>query len=198
MVDMKTPGLTVRPLVNMANRHDFNEVFFEDVRVPAANMIGEENRGWYVGMTLLDFERSGVARTGSQRRTLEVFGRWLRNAGPTARARSRLGYAELVLENNVARALGYRIGDMQTRGEHPSYEASMVKVFQSELSQRMFNFGVNALGLAGQLRPGDPHAPLLGEFAENYMLISPASVYSGSNEVQRNIIASRGLGLPRD
>jgi alkylation response protein AidB-like acyl-CoA dehydrogenase len=198
MVDMKTPGLTVRPLVNMANRHDFNEVFFEDVRVPAANMIGEENRGWYVGMTLLDFERSGVARTGSQRRTLEVFGPWLRNAGPTARARSRLGYAELVLENNVARALGYRIGDMQTRGEHPSYEASMVKVFQSELSQRMFNFGVNALGLAGQLRPGDPHAPLLGEFAENHMLISPASVYSGSNEVQRNIIASRGLGLPRD
>ena len=76
MVDMNTPGLAVRPLVNMANRHDFNEVFFDDVRVPAANMIGEENRGWYVGMTLLDFERSGVARTGSQRRTLEALGRW--------------------------------------------------------------------------------------------------------------------------
>lgn len=198
MVDMRAPGITVRPLVNMADRHDFNEVFFEDVRVPAANMIGEENRGWYVGMTLLDFERSGVARTGSQRRTLETFGRWLRNSSPGVRARSRLGYAELVLENNVARALGYRIGDMQTRGQHPSYEASMVKVFQSELSQRMYNFGVNALGLAGQLRPGDPFAPLRGEFAENHMLISPASVYSGSNEIQRNIIATRGLGLPRD
>jgi len=198
MVDMKTPGLTVRPLVNMANRHDFNEVFFEDVRVPAANMIGEENRGWYVGMTLLDFERSGVARTGAQRRTLEVFAGWLRSASPLVRTRARLGFAEILIANNVARALGYRIGDMQTRGEHPSYEASMVKVFQSELSQRMYNFGLNALGLAGQLRPEDPHAPLLGEFAENYMLISPASVYSGSNEVQRNIIASRGLGLPRD
>ncbi len=74
----------------------------------------------------------------------------------------------------------------------------MVKVFQSELSQRIYNFGLNALGLSGQIRSGDARAPLLGEFAENYMLISPASVYSGSNEVQRNIIASRGLGLPRD
>jgi alkylation response protein AidB-like acyl-CoA dehydrogenase len=198
MVDMKTPGLTVRPLVNMADRHDFNEVFFEDVRVPAANMIGEENRGWYVGMTLLDFERSGVGRTGSQRRTLEVFGQWLKSAPFRVRGQVRHGFAELVIANNVGRALGYRIGDMQTRGEHPSYEASIVKVFQSELSQRMYNFGLNALGLAGQLRPGESRAPLLGEFAENHMLISPASVYSGSNEVQRNIIASRGLGLPRD
>jgi alkylation response protein AidB-like acyl-CoA dehydrogenase len=198
MLDMKTPGVTVRPLVNIADRHDFNEVFFEDVRIPRSNMIGEENRGWYVGMTLLDFERSGVARTGAQRRTLEVFGRWLSEAPAWQRGRARLGYAEMLIENNVARCLGYRIGDMQARGQHPSYEASMVKVFQSELSQRIFNFGVNALGIAGQLRPGDPHAPLLGEFAENYMLISPASVYSGSNEIQRNIIATRGLGLPRD
>ena len=198
MLDMRTPGVTVRPLVNMAGRHDFNEVFFEDVRIPRANLVGEENRGWYVGMTLLDFERSGVARSGAQRRTLELFGRWLRGASAEIRRKARLGYAELLIENNVARALGYRIGDMQTRGEHPSYEASMVKVFLSELSQRMYNHGLNALGLSGQLRPGDPHAPLLGEFAENYMLISPASVYSGSNEVQRNIIASRGLGLPRD
>jgi alkylation response protein AidB-like acyl-CoA dehydrogenase len=173
-------------------------VFFEDVRVPAANVVGEVNRGWYVGMTLLDFERSGVARTGAQRRTLELFARWLRKAPDVARARARLGLAEMVIQNNVVRALGYRIGDMQTRGQHPSYEASMVKVFQSELSQRIYNFGLNALGLSGQIRFGDARAPLLGEFAENYMLISPASVYSGSNEVQRNIIASRGLGLPRD
>jgi alkylation response protein AidB-like acyl-CoA dehydrogenase len=197
LLDMKTPGVTVRPLINMADRHDFNEVFFEDVRVPRANMIGEENRGWYVAMTLLDFERSGVARTGAQRRTLEVLGRWLKAAPPWQRARARLGYAEMVIENNVARCLGYRIGDMQARGQHPSYEASMVKVFQSELSQRIYNFGVNVLGLGGQVRAGDRHAPLLGEFAENHMLISPASVYSGSNEIQRTIIATRGLGLPR-
>lgn len=182
----------------MADRHDFNEVFFEDVRVPRANMIGEENRGWYVGMSLLDFERSGVARTGAQRRTLEVFGRWLKTAPPWQRERARLGYAEMLIENQVARCLGYRIGDLQARGLHPSYEASMVKVFQSELSQRIFNFGLNALGPGGQVRAGDRRAPLLGEYAENYMLISPASVYFGSNEIQRTIIASRGLGLPRD
>ena len=198
LLDMKTPGVTIRPLINMADRHDFNEVFFEDVRIPRANMVGDENRGWYVGMTLLDFERSGVARTGAQRRTLEVFGRWLKGAPAERRERARLGFAGMVIENNVARSLGYRIGDMQTRGQHPSYEASMVKVFQSELSQRIYNFGLNALGVGGQLRSGDPRAPLLGEFAENYMLISPATIYSGSNEIQRNIIATRGLGLPRD
>ena len=198
LLDMKTPGVTIRPLINMADRHDFNEVFFEDVRIPRANMVGDENRGWYVGMTLLDFERSGVARTGAQRRTLEVFGRWLKGAPAERRERARPGFAEMVIENNVARSLGYRIGDMQTRGQHPSYEASMVKVFQSELSQRIYNFGLNALGVGGQLRSGDPRAPLLGEFAENYMLISPATIYSGSNEIQRNIIATRGLGLPRD
>jgi alkylation response protein AidB-like acyl-CoA dehydrogenase len=198
LLDMKTPGVTVRPLINMADRHDFNEVFFEDVRIPRANMVGEENRGWYVGMTLLDFERSGVARTGAQRRTLEVFGRYLKAAPAWRRARARLGYAEMLIENNVARCLGYRIGDMQARGGHPSYEASMIKVFQSELSQRIYNFGLNALGIAGQLRASEPRAPLLGEFAENHMLISPASIYSGSNEIQRNIIATRGLGLPRD
>ena len=70
LLDMKTPGITVRPLVNMANRHHFNEVFFEDVRVPAANMIGEENRGWYVATTTLDFERSGISRVVSGVRLL--------------------------------------------------------------------------------------------------------------------------------
>src|SRR5712692_7371776 len=72
LLDVKnTPGVTVRPLINMHNRHHFNEVFFEDVRIPAKNLVGEENRGWYVGMTLLDFERSGIGTTAAHRRTLE-------------------------------------------------------------------------------------------------------------------------------
>ena len=86
-----TPGLSVRPLINMASRHHFNEVFFEDVRVPARNLIGEENRGWYVGMTLLDFERSGISTTAGQRRTLEQLSGYLQNGGSDKREDYRLG-----------------------------------------------------------------------------------------------------------
>ncbi|MBK9344758.1 MAG: acyl-CoA dehydrogenase family protein [Dehalococcoidia bacterium] len=100
-----TPGLTVRPLINMANRHHFNEVFFEDVRVPARNLIGEENRGWYVGMTLLDFERSGIGTTASQKRTLEELARDLREGSKDRREQYRTRLADHVVSNNVGRFL---------------------------------------------------------------------------------------------
>ncbi|MFN8556840.1 MAG: acyl-CoA dehydrogenase family protein [Dehalococcoidia bacterium] len=163
LLDVKnTPGVTVRPLINMANRHHFNEVFFEDVRIPRRNLVGEENRGWYVGMTLLDYERSGVGATAAQRRVLERMTDHLKNAPAWTRERSRVGLANLVIENNVCRYLGYRIGYIQSRGQVPNYEASVVKVFQSELSQRIYRFGVNMLGLPGQLMPEQPGAPFEG------------------------------------
>ncbi len=193
-----TPGLTIRPLVNMAGRHHFNEVFFEDVRVPARNIVGEENRGWYVAMTLLDFERSGIGVTAGQKRTLEKLTATLKAAPTILRERNRIKLADFVIANNVGRYLGYRIGSMQAAGRVPNYEASVVKIYQSELGQRIYNFGVNMLGLAGQFRPEEPRAPLFGELPESYIMAVPSSIYSGSNEIQRNIIAQRGLGLPRD
>ncbi len=196
--DIKSvPGLTIRPLVNMANRHHFNEVFFEDVRVPARNLIGEENRGWYVGMTLLDFERSGIGVTAGQRHTLEALAATLRAADEGKRKKNRLKLADFVVANNVGKYLGYRIGHIQARGGVPNYEASVVKIYQSELGQRIYNFGVNLLGLAGQFMPEEPRAPLGGDLPESYLSSVPSSIYSGTNEIQRNIIATRGLGLPR-
>ena len=196
--DLKnTLGVTIRPLVNMASHHHFNEVFFEDVRVPASNRVGEENRGWYVGMTLLDYERSGISTTAAQRRTLELLAEDLRAADATTRRRYRNQVADFVVANNAARYLGYRIGHIQASGQVPNYEASIVKVFQSELGQQIFNFGVNYLGLAGQLQPADARAPYGGEFPEGHLLSVPTSIYSGTNEIQRNSIAQRGLGLPR-
>ncbi|MFN8616226.1 MAG: acyl-CoA dehydrogenase family protein [Dehalococcoidia bacterium] len=192
-----TPGLTIRPLVNMANRHHFNEVFFEDVRVPAKNLVGEENRGWYVGMTLLDFERSGIGTTASLRHTLEELTTNLRNGPKDRREKYRTRLAEHVVANNVGRFLGYRIGYMQANGMVPNYEASVVKIFQSELGQRIYNFAVNMLGLPGQMMPEEPRAPMGGEMPENHLQAVPSTIYSGSNEIQRNIIATRGLGLPR-
>jgi alkylation response protein AidB-like acyl-CoA dehydrogenase len=192
-----TPGLTIQPLVNMANRHHFNEVFFEDVRVPARNLVGEENRGWYVGMTLLDFERSGIGTTASQKRTLENLAATLREGPADLRDKYRTKLADYVVANNVGRFLGYRIGYMQSAGQVPNYEASVVKIYQSELGQRIYNFGVNMLGLSGQLIPEEPTAPLAGDLPESYLQAIPSSIYSGTNEIQRNIIATRGLGLPR-
>jgi alkylation response protein AidB-like acyl-CoA dehydrogenase len=198
LLDIKnTPGVTVRPLINMANRHHFNEVFFEDVRIPRKNLVGEENRGWYVGMTLLDFERSGIGATAGQRRTLERMAAWLKDQSAAKRERYRLGLANLVIENNVCKYLGYRIGYIQSKGQVPNYEASVVKIFQSELGQRIYRFGVNMLGLPGQLMPEQPGAPFEGDMPENYLISVPSTIYSGSNEIQRNIIATRGLGLPR-
>jgi alkylation response protein AidB-like acyl-CoA dehydrogenase len=191
------PGLTIRPLINMANRHHFNEVFFEDVRVPARNLVGEENRGWYVGMTLLDFERSGIGTTAGQKRTLEHLADNLKAGPADRREKYRVKLADFVIANNVGRYLGYRIGDMQAHGKVPNYEASVVKIYQSELGQRIYNFGIAMLGLSGQLVPEEPTAPLGGDLPEQYLQTEPSTIYSGTNEIQRNIIATRGLGLPR-
>ena len=190
-------GLTIRPLINMANRHHFNEVFFEDVRVPARNLVGEENRGWYVGMTLLDFERSGIGTTASQKRTLEKLVATLKDGPAWKREKYRTNLAEHVVANNVGRYLGLRVASMQARGLVPNYESSVIKIYQSELGQRIYNFGVNMLGLAGQMVPEEPLAPLGGGMPESYLQAVPSTIYSGSNEIQRNVIATRGLGLPR-
>ena len=106
--------------------------------------------------------------------------------------------AELVVNNNVGRYLGYRIAHIQSTGGVPNHEASVVKIFQSELGQRIYNYGVRILGLHGQLMPEEASAPLGGDLPENYITSVPSTIYSGTNEIQRNIIATRGLGLPRD
>ena len=190
-------GLQLRPLINMANRHHFNEVFFEDVRVPARNLIGEENRGWYVGMTLLDFERSGIGTTASQKKTLEGLTQTLKDGPADRRKKYRTKLADFVVANGVGRYLGYRIGYIQATGRVPNYEASVVKIYQSELGQKIYNFGISMLGLSGQFRPEQENAPLGGQMMEQYLQSVPSTIYSGSNEIQRNVIATRGLGLPR-
>ena len=192
------PGLNIQPLINMTNEHGFNQVFFEDVRVPTRNLIGEENRGWYVGMTLLDFERSGIATTARQRHVMEELADDLRGRSEAVRAQYRLGLADLVVSNNVGRNLGYRIAHIQSSGKVPNYEASVSKIFQASLGQRMYVFGVAMLGLHGQLLAGDPLAPYKGDYPRNLLWSLPTTIFGGTNEIQRTIIATRGLGLPRD
>jgi len=202
LVDMRTPGITVRPLIDMTGRHAFNQVFFDNVRVPRKNLVGELNRGWYVAAATLDFERSGINRVMAGVRLYEELVEYAREtvrdgrplmALPTVRHK----LAELRIEFEVGRLLAYRVAWVQAQGRIPNQEASMSKLFGSELQQRLARAGVEIMGLGGQLRPGSKWAPMAGRIADYYLGAVSTTIAAGTSEVMRNIIAIRGLGLPR-
>ena len=201
VVDMKTPGIAVRPLIQITGKHGFNEVYFEDVRVPATNMVGELNRGWYVATTTLDFERSGIERNLIARKDWSRIRDGL--GTDIGKATSRVGsgtwrhqMTELFVEIEVGQWIARRIAWLQGQGLVPNYEASISKAFNSEVGQRVSEFGINVFGLASQLHEG-PNAAIQGMAAFRYLDARRLSVGQGTSEIQRNIIATRGLGLPR-
>jgi alkylation response protein AidB-like acyl-CoA dehydrogenase len=191
LVDMKSPGVTVQPLTTLAGQQTFNEVFFEDVRVPVRNRIGEENRGWYVGTTTLDFERSSIGSAIGVRKALEALIRQAKSGGEVSFERNPKVKAEFTdrwIEAEVAKMLSYRVVNMQVRGLIPNYEASMCKMFSSELQQRIANLSMHMYGMHGNVR---------NRAAMGYMQAVSSTIAGGTTEVQKGIIATRGLGLPR-
>ena len=197
MLDMKSPGVTVRPLVNIADQHAFNEVFFEDVRVPVEQRVGEENRGWYHLAVALDFERSGIAAYSGGRRTIERFAKLAREHPALLERRPsvRTELAERAVEVNVGTFLAYRVATMQAQGLLPNHEASASKLFGSELGQRIARTGMHLLGMAGQLRGESSRTEV--DQAQAYLYTVSGTIAAGTSEIQRNIMATRGLGLPR-
>jgi len=202
LVDMKTPGITVRPLVNMLNSHEFNEVFFEDVRVPKTQLLGEENRGWYLATTTLDFERSGIATSVAHQliaRDLAAFARETRIGRQTLAEKPslRVELADRAIEAHVESLVCYRIITMQERGEIPNKESSIAKLFSSELDVRLAVTGMHLAGLYSQVTDRDDPDVIGGRLARFYMHSTTSPIGGGTSEIQRNIIAMRGLGLPR-
>ncbi len=204
VIDRKTPGISIRALTDMGWNQPFNETFFEDVRVPAKNRVGEENRGWYVGMTLLDFERSGIGTSVMARRQLKsliVYAQTAEGRSKSQFARNpvlRLEAADRHIEIEVEEAMSLRIVSIQAAGQIPNYESSMVKMFGSESLQRLQRLGTRAFGLYSNLwDENDDHAPLRATFTHGYIWSIPMTIAGGTSEIQRNIIATRGLGLPR-
>ncbi|MFN0095601.1 MAG: acyl-CoA dehydrogenase family protein [Dehalococcoidia bacterium] len=199
LFDMKTPGITVRPLVNMAGGHDFNEVFFEDVRVPSKNIIGEVNRGWYVGTTTLDFERSSIGNSIGSRQVVERNLAWMREhkaeIAPSDYRAVRTQWVERWVEVQTATLLAHRIISMQAAGQIPNYESSIAKLFNTELIQRTAKTAAKMMGLWGDIT--DERAPMKGMNAYRYVDQVRETLAGGTSEIQRNIIATRGLGLPR-
>jgi alkylation response protein AidB-like acyl-CoA dehydrogenase len=202
LVDMKSPGVDVRPLVDLSNRKMFNEVYLDNVRVPARNLVGEENRGWYIATTTLDFERSSVGAAVGNRKAVEEtiqFAREHASQGDSTLIRNpvvRWELADRLVESHVARLMSYRVISMQARGLIPNYEASMTKLYASELTQRIANTAMKVIGLYGAIY-GD-FAPRRGRWERGYLQSVGATIAAGTSEIQRNIIANRGLGLPRE
>ena len=205
-VDMRAPGISVRPLTNMADMHSFNEVFFDNVRVPKKDLMGELNRGWYVATTTLDFERSGIISAIGLEELLKEIAQATRpfwsndgSAGLTTRGTTaRYELADRFLETRIAIMFSYRIASMQSKGLIPNMEASIMKLYSSELAQRIARTGAHLAGLHGQLGSESPHAPLMGRIERMYRIQIGATLAGGTSEIQRTVVAQRGLGLPRE
>ncbi len=198
MINLRSPGITIRPLIQLTGVHGFNEVFLDDVRVPKRNMISDENRGWYAATTTLDFERSGIERNLVAQRDWRRLYDWVRAdrarmAGHAPAWRNRL--AELLIEVEVGQWIARRVAWMQGKGIVPNYESSMSKTYNSEVGQRLAEFGVSLFGLSGQLRDAayEPGATV----AFRYLDARRLTIGQGTSEINRNVIATRGLGLPR-
>jgi alkylation response protein AidB-like acyl-CoA dehydrogenase len=198
LLDMKSPGISVRPLTNMADTPSFNEVFFDNVRVPKKDLLGELNRGWYVATTTLDFERSGIISGASLQMLVRQIAAYAgEHAHRSAWPAIRHEIAERAIEAEVSIILSYRVVTMQAKGLIPNQEASITKLFGSELAQRIARTAVKVAGTYGQLTAGSPEAPLGGRFDAWYRIAVGSTIAGGTSEIQRGVIAQRGLGLPR-
>ena len=202
LVDMKTPGIQVLPIINMAGVHSFNQVVFDDVRVPQANLVGDLNDGWRVGMTVLNFERSGIDYAAWARAALKELVDYVKTddslvstvkTGPEVRGK----LASLNTEIEAARLLCYDVAWRQGQGEVPSAEASISKVAGTEIYAKVLDYGTELLGMYGVLEPGSKQAELQGNFLKMRLFATSGPILAGTNEIQKNIIAQRGLNLPR-
>lgn len=198
MVDMKTPGITVRPLVNMLGEHEFNEVFFDDVRVPKDNMLGGKNKGWYVTMATLDFERFAQMMYPSVLSYLDYLAKYLKQTGRQLEQAERSSLAQLFAECEMAKMIHYRAMWLIAKGSNTTYEVAIDKMYNCELAQRAADFGAKILGHYGTLRRGSNFAPLNGWPSFFYLDSSSYTMMAGSSEIDRNIVAVRGLGLPTE
>ena len=203
LVDMHSPGVTVRPLKQITGNAEFNETFFDNVRVPKQNLIGGLNEGWRIAMTTLTYER-GISSLATQVRIKQQLDAMIRYAGKTRRNGGTLS-ADPVLRQGLAQAhirveimlLNlYRGITSRLRGQPPGPEASLDKLYWSELDKWMQELGMSLQGPYSQLMEGSQQA-VAGNWQYNFLRSRAGTIYSGTSEIQKNIIGERVLGLPK-
>jgi alkylation response protein AidB-like acyl-CoA dehydrogenase len=197
LVDMKSPGITIRPLVEMTGVAWFNEVFFDEVRVPRANMVGELNQGWQIAITTLAHERGGSAPHARLHAELRAVLDLARRMGASGDPRKRQKLAQSYIETEIVRLLAYQQVSAMMRSGQPGAEASYLKLVWSETDLRMKEMAIGLEGPYAALARGSRAAIDGGRWEYEYLWSRAAGIYAGTSEVQRNIIAQRVLGLPR-
>jgi alkylation response protein AidB-like acyl-CoA dehydrogenase len=202
LVDMKSPGITVRPLVQITGDAEFNEVFFEDVRVPKANLVGEKNQGWQVAVTTLMFERVNFG-IGHQLEPLlhqlADLTKHLPMNGQTAAENSavRQKIAQFYIEAQAIKYNSFRQLTRQLRGDPPGPEGSIGKLAASELNLRIAHFATELLGPYGQLALGETNGPDGGYWSRRALASRMYTIAGGTSEIMRGIIGDRVLALPK-
>ncbi|HXW84121.1 MAG TPA: acyl-CoA dehydrogenase [Candidatus Binataceae bacterium] len=202
LVDMHSPGVTVRPLVQITGAKGFNEVFFEDIRVPKKNLVGRKNQGWQVAMTTLMFERSGSggggAGPGEIGQLANLAKRLPRNGGTAWDDSSvRQKIAEFHSESQALRYTRYRQLTRQLKGMPPGPEGSMLKLCSTELALKIALYAMELLGTYSQLEYGAQFAIDRGRWSYRMLAARGPTIFAGTNQIQHNIIGERVLGLPK-
>jgi alkylation response protein AidB-like acyl-CoA dehydrogenase len=187
LMDMKTPGITVRPLILMDGAHEVNEVFFDDVKVPVENLVFQEGKGWTVAKYLLGYERMNTGRIGESKRQLAKVKKFAAPMMKDMRFRDRLSRLEVELMALEITNLRF-LDRMRRTGQPPGADVSMLKIKGTEIQQ-----GLTEL----MMQAADPsaHDDFSSSIRKRYLSMRKTTIYAGSNEIQRNIIAKMTLGL---
>ena len=202
IADLQAPGVTITQLTTIGGERT-NEVFYDNVRIPQTNRIGPEGEGWSIIRMALTAERGDLGTFPWPKILVNDLIQYAKETKRNGKPLSedplvRQTLAQLATDVNVLRLYNYRVGWMVDKGLDVSWASSMVKIFESELSQKIANQGMNVMGLYGQLEPGSKYAQLKGNFELAYRAMVVRSFGGGSNLRLRNDIATRGMGLPRE
>ena len=198
ILDMNTPGIIRNPLKNLMGRTVWSETFFDGVKVPKENVIGKINNGWKIAMDTLNGERSGIWWLANSRRALDRILKYVKERDSLAKdplIRHKL--ANLAIGIEASRLFNYYVEWMREQGQNPIHESSISKEYAADLSVRVAETCLHILGPYGQLWKGSKRAPLDGVISEAFLGYLPWTMAGGSPEIQKNIVATRGLGLPR-
>jgi alkylation response protein AidB-like acyl-CoA dehydrogenase len=197
LIDLKSPGVEVRPIRQITGDSEFNEVFLNDVRVPVANLLGREGQGWEIVTTALVNERTGIAGSVRVDQHLARIVAVARRRGCASDPVWRQRLADLAVRARVTKSFGLRAMSDQLHGRINPHMSAAMKLFTTELVQRFSETGVDLLGPYGMLWAGSPHTPDNGRWAYQFLYDRAMTIAGGTSEVQRNIVAQRVLGLPR-
>jgi alkylation response protein AidB-like acyl-CoA dehydrogenase len=197
LVDMHQPGVEVRPIKQMTGGGEFCEIFLSGAVVEDTDLVGEPGAGWKIAMTVFGFERGGLAQAARFERAVVELATLARDRGVGADVTVRQKVAQAQIEAHVFRLIGLRNLTSAQQGRAPGAEASMTKLYWSEMDKRIQETAVDVQGLYGALAADSPFAVEDGRWQLGWMWAQAETIYAGSSEIQRNIIAERVLGLPR-